>query len=365
MRKIFSCLLFITLYFYGNSQFSFKEINTALAKEIVNENYRSFFQGINPSNKLSFEALKNSLEKEIKDSAASYAQKRLYIIKEDKSKDKSEKIEKLNKDLDSITNYKKDQIRQLVYWKKFYAFNEHTFFPAYFSSHSIAFFEGDTLHQKLFQNNAINYSPQTRKMILYTEAVNDYLGPVRVGIGFQIKSESKVDSLKTVDSTIKLEKKTDALSELQNGGGDISVNLKFPFIKNKNQHSLIQSKFYLYANTGFSLPILEKANEDFIFNYDFGIEGALYVRGFNNKLTFFGQFKAGYYNGNGNYKRIITDADKSDPTSFAMLQSSLGFDFMDGYRFRVDLFSGNNFVKKNFPATITFVVRPGKSKVSN
>ena len=199
-------------------------------------------------------------------------------------------------------------------------------------------------------------------MTLYTEAVSDYIGPLRVGLGFQVKSEAELDSLSTVDSTMKQERKADMLSNLQNGGGDISVNVKFPLFKNKNLNTLIQSKIYLYGNTGFSLPILDKATDDFLFNFDVGIEGALYAKGFNERLTFFTQFKGGYYGGNKNYQKVITDADKDDPTSFFMLQSSLGLDFMDGYRLRVDLYGGSSFVKNNFPTTVTFIVRPGKSK---
>ena len=315
-------------------------------------------------NKLTSDSIIRRLKKDIGDTVDLYEQKRLYVLNNNTQQNKAAIAEKITKDRDSLIQEKKELIYLVRYWKKMDRFDEPkqfgNFFPAYYSTQAIRFFENDSNHRKLFQNNLVNYNPKTKKMILYTEAVNDYLGPFRVGIGFQVKTDAKVDSLSTVDSTKNLEKKADMLGAVQNGGGDISINVKYPIKKSSNRNSGLQYMFYLYANTGFSLPVLNKASDDFLFNYDGGIEGFLYVKGFNNRITFYSQLKAAYYNGNRNYKKVITDADKNDPTGFVLFQTSFGLDFMDGYRLRVDLYSGNSFVRKNFPASITFVIRPGK-----
>jgi hypothetical protein len=357
MKQVALLTIFLSIAFASYSQYSFKDISTSLRKDSANEvqqtqAIRQFIDELKPGTKLSEKTIIETLKKQIKDSVENYNQKRLNILST-YSKDNDAKVEQLNKKLDTIVMQRKELIHRLKFDDR-----SRIFFPAYYSSHAIAFFEGDPVHQRLFQNNLVNYSPKTKKMTLYTEAVNDYLGPLRVGIGFQIKSDAKVDSLSTADSTVKEEKKAGLVSDLQNGGGDISVNFKLPLFRNKSPNTLIQSKFSLYANTGFSLPILGQASDDFLFNYDLGIEGVLYAKGFNNKLTFFTHLKDSYYSGNENFKKVITDADKDDPTSFAVFQTSVGIDFMDGYRLRVDLFSGNSFVKNNFPATVTFIIRP-------
>jgi hypothetical protein len=320
--------------------------------------------GVTKSDKLTCDSIVKRLNKDISDTVDLYEQKRLYVLNNNTLQNKAAIAEKIVKDRDSLIQEKKDLIYLIRYWEKMDRFDEPkqfgNFFPAYYSTQAIRFFENDSNHHKLFQNNLVNYNPKNKKMILYTEVVNDYLGPFRVGIGFQVKTDAKVDSLSTADSTKKLEKKEDMLGAVQNGGGDISINVKYPIKKSSNPKSGLQYMFYLYANTGFSLPVLNKASDDFLFNYDGGVEGFLYMKGFNNRITFFSQLKAAYYNGNRNYKKVITDADKKDPTGFLLFQTSFGLDFMDGYRLRVDLFSGNSFVKKNFPASITFVVRPGK-----
>ena len=321
---------------------------------------------------LKFDFIIKRLKQDISDTVYLYEQKRRYVLNNNNiTLQKKEAIaEKIVKDRDSLIQEKKELIYLVSYWEKMDRFDEPkqfgNFLPAYYSTQAIRFFEDDSIHRKLFQNNLVNYNPKNKKMILYTEAVNDYLGPFRVGIGFQVKTDAKVDSLSTADSTKKQEKKEDMLGSVQNGGGDISINVKYPIIKSSKKNSDFQKNsglqymLYLYANTGFSLPVLNKASDDFIFNYDGGIEGFLYVKGFNNRITFYSQLKAAYYNGNRNYKKVITDADKNDPTGFVLFQTSFGLDFMDGYRLRVDLFSGNSFVKKNFPASVTFVIRPGK-----
>lgn len=367
MKKIYLNLFFILACCSLQAQFSFNDISESLSQQEKNEAVRIPERKIPSGTQLIAKDLMAKLMLQIDSITNNAKQKIFFVLKQDTILKKDAEIEEINRKADSVVAAKQKEIREIEHWEKFFLNNkitDRTFFPAYYSQHSIAFFEGDSTHQKLFENNLINYSPTTKKMILYTEAVNDYLGPLRVGIGFQVKSESKVDSLSTVDSTIKQEKKDDVLSDLRNGGGDISLNFKFPLLKSKNPKTLIRAKFYLYGNTAFSLPILNKANNDFLFNYNFGIEGTLYARGFNNKLTFFTLVKSAFFAGNKNFKKIIQDFDKNDPTSFLMFQSSFGIDFMDGYRFRVDLFNGNSFIKKNFPATVTFIVRPGKGNAN-
>ncbi len=96
------------------------------------------------------------------------------------------------------------------------------------------FFEDDSLHKRFFQNSNINYSPSNRQLSLYTEVVNDYFGPIRVGAGFQIApktSQAKADSTEKKDIA-----KNDLVSQLQNsGGGVFSVNLSYPLMENKTR----------------------------------------------------------------------------------------------------------------------------------
>ncbi|MBL0145654.1 MAG: hypothetical protein IPP48_07730 [Chitinophagaceae bacterium] len=289
------------------------------------------------------------------------------VINDDDVLNKDSVINILINKRDSAVIIQQKKIKLVKFWRKYDDYEDYdnrhfNMFPAYYSSQAIRFFEDDTTHLKFFANNNINYNPVSRKMSLFSEIVNDYFGPFRLGIGIQIRSDGKTDSTATADTVKMLEKKQDLLTALQNGGGDISLNVKYPFIKQINARSLFHYKIYMYANTGFSLPILNKATTDFYLNYDLGLEGVLYAKGFNNKITFYNQTKAAYYFGNRNYRKTITDLNADDPTSFFMLQTSFGLDFLDGYRFRVDLFSGNKFVRTNFPASITFTVRPGKGK---
>ncbi len=363
MKKI--RLLSFLLFFIkvGYAQISF---NTYRADEPDLKNTVLIYKKVTPvapKSRIIADTLRKQLQREVDSLKDVYNQLRLqYLSDSGTSSDRDTIIARYNKLQDSVIKIRIKKMKAIEYWDKYYKNDDRRFFPAYYSGQAIQFFEGDTIQVNLFQNNLINYNPDTKKMILYTEAVNDYLGPLRVGIGFQVNSETKVDSLSTKDSTRKLLKKADLLSAIQNGGGNFSLNFKFPFIKCKDPDALIQSKFYLYANTGFSMPFLNKVTDQFIFNYDYGIEGVFYIKGFNKKITFFSQLKAAAFNGNSAYKNIIKDANKDDPSSFGLFQSSFGIDFMDGYRFRVDLYSGNQFVKNNFPASVTFMIRPSANK---
>jgi hypothetical protein len=229
------------------------------------------------------------------------------------------------------------------------------------SNEAVYFFEGDTTHKKLFKNNLINYSPSTKQMSLFSEAINDYIGPIRIGIGFQIKSDAKTDSLSTKDSTSKLAAKVNAISNLQNSSnGDFNINLQYPLFRNKKIDALFKTRIMLYNNLGFSMPVLSKATSDFLLNTDFGLNGFIYAKGLQEKITFFSNFKFGYFMGNKNFNRIIKDENKNNPTQFFMGKISFGLEISEGYRFVCDLYTGNSFVKNNFPTTISFILRPNK-----
>ncbi len=369
MKKLISLLALLSLYTISYSQtISFAEESNEIKGTDKNNRFNKNEKTVLIKKRNRNDSIAvDEARKEIDSIFYRFDTSRLSVIKNVSITKKDATIDTLIKKRDSVLSIQKQKIKLINYWQKYDRYedydNKHfNFIPAYYSSQAIRFFEDDTTHLKFFANNNINYNPVSRKMTLYTEAINDYFGPFRLGIGFQIRSDGKADTTKGADTAKLIEKKQDLLTALQNGGGDISLNVKYPFIKQLNAGSLFHYKIYLYANTGFSLPVLNKATTDFYLNYDLGMEGVLYAKGFNNKITFFNQTKAAYFFGNRNYRKIITDLNADDPTSFFALQSSFGLDFLDGYRLRVDLFAGNKFVRNNFPATITFTIRPGKGK---
>lgn len=333
------CAVFaqVSLGKYKETPNNFTQVEKISSAELNNKlSKMKGLTGVKIDYNITSDSLIKRLKNDISDTVDLYEKKRLFILNDEtvNNKEKEPLITSLIKVRDSLINEKKDLIQIIKHWKRYERHEEpkqlRNFFPAYYSSQAVRFFEDDSVHRKLFQNNLVNYNPGTKKMVLYTEAVNDYFGPFRAGIGFQVKTDAKVDSLSTADSTKKLEKKTDMLSAVQNGGGDLSFNLKYPIKKSSSTASGLQYLVYVYGNTGFSLPVLNKATDDFLFNYDAGVEAFVYMKGFNNRITLYYQFKGAYYGGNKNYKKVITDADKNDPTSFVMFQNSFGLDFMDG-----------------------------------
>lgn len=317
--------------------------------------------------KKEFKTLKKSIKDKVDDLLKNRVNNRNEIILSDTVANKDSVIAALNAESDSLIEYEKQKIRALKYWRHFEKAddkenNSFNFMPVYFASQTKRFFEGDTVHKKFFANNTVNYSPISKKMVLYTEVINDYFGPIRLDIGFALRSTSKIDTTKSADSAKAILKKDDLISALQNGGGDISLNAKFPLIDEVNDHNLLNLKVYSYLNVGFALPVVNQATDKFFANYDAGIEGFLFAKGFDNKITFFAQTKTAYYFGNRAFRKIIKDVNTDDPTSFFLGQGGLGLDFMDGFRFKIDFYYGNSFVKNNFPTTLTFLIRPGYKK---
>ena len=234
------------------------------------------------------------------------------------------------------------------------------FLPAIHNRESLRFYENDSTHIKLFRNNSVYYSPVDNQMILSTEVVNDYFGPIRFGLGFQIKSNAKTDSLSTADSTLNSEKKLDVVSDLKNEGGDVNLNLAFPLLQIGTGSRFFTAKSSLFSNLGFSLPAFNAVSNDFRLNNYGGINAVIYSRGLLTRISILMDGSVGYVAGNKNFENTIKAANQDDPSSFWFNRLSIGLDFNDAYRLQADLYGGNSFVRKNFPATITFTIRPAK-----
>ncbi len=218
------------------------------------------------------------------------------------------------------------------------------------------FYESDTSFNKLFRNNKIVYSPNKREMTLFTEAANDYIGPVRIGIGFALNTNKK-DSTNAGDSTQKKINQEEIYKKLQNGGGDFNLKFQYPLLSNSRDNNIIFYRISAYYIAGFSFNDIKKATKDFILSNDIGIDGTVSVPGYKNKINIFGLFKAGYIFGNKNFKTSVSAINQ--PTNFPMVQIGAGLDFNDGYRLQMDFYSGKQFIKDNLGTTLTFTIRPG------
>ena len=150
----------------------------------------------------------------------------------------------------------------------------------------------------------------------------------------------------------------ETVSDLKNKGGDININVAIPFLKFGTGYSFVSIRSSLFNNIGFSLPVFSNPTSEFALTNYTGVNGALFARGILDKISILMDFSTGYTTGNKTFKKTISDAGKGDPTSFWLTKVGIGLDFKDAYRLQVDLFSGNSFIKKNFPASVTFTIRP-------
>jgi hypothetical protein len=266
---------------------------------------------------------------------------------------KRDSIQNLNEKIGDLLDYKDDMEkldRIIKHQKKLEDKNYAPF--SKFADESEYFYEGNEYTSKLFTNSRITYSANTGSMSINSEAIHDYFGPVRVALSFTIATK------KNVDSIAKNVKQDNTIVQLQNGGGDLSLNLHYPLFGSLLNNSNIIFKSSLYYNAGFSLPIFNGPTEDFMLTNDIGIDAFTSIQGFRNRIHFFGLLKMGYIFGNSDFRKAITKEDANNPNSFFIGQLSAGLDFNDSYRFQLDYYLGNSFVHKNFPLTVSFIIRP-------
>ena len=233
------------------------------------------------------------------------------------------------------------------------------FFPARFNENgsvvSTDFFEGKENYTQIFQNNNVVYNPNLKNLSFNSEVVNDYLGPLRVGIGFQFSSTVKND-----DSIAASEVNKDKLvASLQNGGGNLFVNIKYPFIAIGEESNSFGFKSFFYHNSGVELTKINEADNDFVLTNNTGITLGAFGSGKDGKISAFLIAKGSILYGNSKYNKILA-ADERFKKALVLLNIGVGINFSDMYTVKAEFYSGGEYIKRNFPATISFVIVPKK-----
>jgi len=231
------------------------------------------------------------------------------------------------------------------------------FFPAKFNSEgskkSTIFFEGDSTVTHFFQDNNIIYNPNLKNFSFNSEVVNDYIGPFRVGIGFQFNSTVKnSDSLATAEV-----KKDQLVSSLQNGGGNLFINVKYPFIAFGEDGDTFGLKSYFYHNSGIELSKVNEPDNDFVLTNNTGIAVGGFGKGINDKISFFFDARAAILYGNSKFNRILS-VDEDFKKIMPLFNMGFGFNFSDSYTVKAEFYPAGNYIRKNFPTTISFIIVP-------
>lgn len=233
------------------------------------------------------------------------------------------------------------------------------FFPARFNENgsvvSTYFFEGKSDYTQIFQNNNVVYNPNLKNLSFNSEVVNDYLGPLRVGIGFQFSSTVKDD-----DSIAAADVKKDKLvASLQNGGGNLFVNIQYPFIAIGEESDSFGFKSFFYHNSGVELTKINEAENDFVLTNNTGITLGAFGNGKKSKISAFLMAKGSVLYGNSKYNKILA-ADEDFKKALLLFNLGLGINFSDMYTVKAEFYTGGEYIKRNFPATISFVIVPKK-----
>lgn len=233
------------------------------------------------------------------------------------------------------------------------------FFPGRFNGYgsevATYFFEGKEEYTQLFQNNDVVYNPNLKNLSFNSEVVNDYLGPVRIGIGFQFSSTVKNnDSIATAE-----EKKDKLVASLQNGGGNLFINIKYPIISLGEQDGAFGLKSFFYHNSGVELTKINESDNDFLLTNNTGITIGAFGRGKKGDISVFVMAKAAILYGNFKYNKVLA-IDEDFKKVLPMFNVGIGLNFSDIYTVKAEFYPSGDYIKRNFPATISFVINSKK-----
>jgi len=103
------------------------------------------------------------------------------------------------------------------------------------------------------------------------------------------------------------------------------------------------------------VPKIGTDNDKYAFSYSPGIEGSIFYTGALKVLTFYSNYRFGITGGNDLFYQNL---NKTDKTSFAFNQVSLGMAITSSFRLSYNKFFGSTFVNDNFPGSFSFVFIP-------
>jgi len=195
-------------------------------------------------------------------------------------------------------------------------------------------------------NSLLSISSEGERISLFNEIYSDYFGPFRFGVGALVGNRS--------NSSDSLETEKDAIQRLLGGGGNMIINLNYPIVgfTGENNRFIVKSSFA--PKLAVDLPVLGTESDKYGLNYDIGFEATILFSGLLNVLTFYTNSRFAIINGND----VFFDNLNKDKGSFAFHQLSIGLALNSTFRLAWNTYFGSDFVKENFPSTVSFSVIP-------
>ena len=219
-------------------------------------------------------------------------------------------------------------------------------FPAIYARDAAFIYSEDTATtRRFFSNNEVIVQPSNRSMTYSTELYSDYIGPVRIGFGMLVNSKNTTDT-----ATAQKKAEADEIQKLSAGGGNGQLSFRFPFFKwNESAKMLVLNSSFV-SKLNFDIPALNNTSKSFNANMAIGSEVFLFSKSLFKIINLFAAYRGMFYWGNENFRESLSEMKKK---SFWMDYFSIGIAIKNNYRIRVDYYSGNSFIKNNFPTTIT------------
>ncbi len=217
------------------------------------------------------------------------------------------------------------------------------------------FFDGDSVNSHFFKNNNVVYNPKLSSMSISTEAVYDYFGPFRLGLGFQLNNVSEDEGEEKEQEKL--------ISSVQNGGGDFFGNLKLPLFYFGKPLGQFSFKSYAYHNSGISVNKLNSAEKDFTLANNTGVAFGGMANGLENKIYISLEAKLALLYGNSEFRNILSSEKEDAPKVMLFSSVGLAISFMDTYTVKVDFYPvGHKIIRNDFPATFSFLITPKNKK---
>jgi hypothetical protein len=153
----------------------------------------------------------------------------------------------------------------------------------YENSDSLVLADKDGLFK--LEHAYLNYLSQSKKLAVYSEVANDFIGPVRLSLGLIGLAPSAKDSAVTTKESDSIYNKKLFQDRFKSGGGLAQLNVSFPLLYIHDKHYV---DFKVYASPRFCIdaPKEDTNVQRFSHHTQLGAEVQLKINTFEKTFTF-------------------------------------------------------------------------------
>lgn len=205
---------------------------------------------------------------------------------------------------------------------------------------------------RFLQSNTVNLNGAKGQASIYSELYNDYLGPVRVGIGGQLSTSTETTDSTTTEEAA--EEEQDALAQrILGGGGTFTSSFGLPVLSYTTGTGTLSTRLVMAPRFSLDLQGVASDSSDVPYHGDLGAEAYLNLTGERGVISLFAMWRPSLMIGN---PLFYDGLDRGGYKPVFMNQVRVGLGITNVARISYLFIAGDSFVTDRFRSQISIQI---------